>query len=160
MMQITDAPDGEPTSLSSTKVSFSSEDLIEPGEIIGDFLITTGEPEKFVTTWDYDCDERGEFNKVCEADLNTIFNISGGTAAQAGNDLDKLWSDVTHEMFIDDRPVDLPVFGTVDLIHPVVGDIRHWNIVLVPSKPGEISVRHSTVLDNTSIEYTITYVFR
>jgi hypothetical protein len=73
--------------------------------------------------------------------------------------LDTLWSEHTYQLLINDRPVNLDAFGSVDVLQPQVGKMRHWNLVIVADKPGEITTRDSGVVDDNPFEQTTTYTF-
>jgi hypothetical protein len=63
-------------------------------------------------------------------------------------------------MFINNRPVDLAAFGTIDYNHLQVGTIRHANVVISTSKTGEISIKDSGVYDNgDQFQSTSTFIY-
>lgn len=135
--------------------------MINPGDKIGDFLITTGEEGDVTYTWDLGCNQQGnEEVYSCKATVNTKVNVSVGIYDdQYSGKLDELWAGHTYELFIEDRPVNLVAFGFIDTIHPAVGKMRHWNVVVVATNPGEITLRDSGVADGDSFEATTTYTF-
>jgi hypothetical protein len=115
---------------------------VDPGEKIGDFRVTTGKADDFVLFWDLDCakqEDTGVF--ACQADVDTKVNVSLGIFdPSSSGELDKLWSNHTYEMFIDDQLVNLPAFGPVDVENSTVGTMRHWNVVISARAPGEIKI--------------------
>ena len=135
--------------------------MINPGDKIGDFLITTGKEGDVTYSWDLECKRQGrEEIYTCESTVGTKVNVSMGVyAAFSSKDLDTLWSEHTYQMFINDRPVNLEAFGSIDVVHPQVGKMRHWNVVIVADKPGEIRTRDSGVVDGDPYEATTTYTF-
>jgi hypothetical protein len=69
-------------------------------------------------------------------------NVSWGVYDDSySGKLDELWSGHTYKMFINDRLVNLDAFGSIDVVHPVVSKMRHWNVVIIANQPGEITVR-------------------
>lgn len=136
--------------------------LIKPGDKLGNFLITTGVPGKFTYGFEVECSEPGEKNTYsCKAAVGEAVNVSTGLNDDTGKgDLDEIWIHSNYQMFIDDRPVDLEAFGTIEYTHPVVGVIRFANVVIMTDKPGEITVRDSGIFDNgDAFESTSTYTF-
>ncbi len=135
---------------------------IEPGDKIGDFVITTGEQGKFTYGFSVDCSEMGSNNTYsCKAKVGDVINVSTGLYDTTGKgNLDDVWTHSKYQMFINDRPVDLAAFGTIDYNHPQVGVIRFANVVITTSKAGEITVKDSGVFDNGDpFASTSTYAF-
>jgi hypothetical protein len=139
----------------------ASDKMINPGDKIGDFLITTGKEGDVTYTWDLDCVKKGEGeNYSCKSTVGTKVNVSMGVYATfSGKDLDAVWSEHTYKMFINDRPVNLEAFGSIDVLHPRAGKMRHWNVVIVAAKPGEITLRDSGVVNGDPFESTMAYTF-
>jgi hypothetical protein len=123
---------------------------IEPGDKIGNFVITTGEQGNFTYGFSVDCSELGTANTYsCNATTGEVINVSTGLYDTTGSgNLDEIWTHSNYQMFINDRPVDLQAFGTIDYTHPQVGVIRFANVVISSNKAGEITVRDSGVFDN------------
>ncbi len=135
---------------------------IEPGDKIGDFVITTGQQGNFTYGFSIDCSEPGPDNAYsCKATVGEVINVSTGIADTTGKgNLDEIWSHSNYQMFIDDRPVDLAAFGTIDYNHPQVGTIRFANVVISNSIAGAITVKDSGVFDNGDpFQSTSTYVY-
>ena len=139
----------------------SKDDPIQPGDKIGDILITTAEPGEATFGWDLDCVKQGSGeNYACKSEVGAPVNVSMGVYDETlSGKLDSLWSDQIYEMWIDDRPVDLEAFGPIDLMHPRAGPMRAWNVVLVASEPGEITTRDKGVVDSDPFEETSTFIF-
>ena len=138
------------------------EGAINPGDKIGDFLITTGGGKDITYVWNLhsECVKQGGVeNYSCKVNTDTKMNVSWGVYASINTDLDTMWSEHTYKMFINDRPVNLGAFGSIDVRHPTVGPMRHWNVVIVASKPGEITVRTEAVVDGEPSEDTKTLTF-
>jgi hypothetical protein len=135
---------------------------IEPGDKIGDFVITTGEQGKFTYGFAVECSEPGTDNTYsCKATIGDVINVSTGLYDTTGNgNLDEIWAHSNYQMFINNRPMDLQAFGTIDYNHPQVGVIRFANVVITTSKAGEITVKDSGVFDNGDpFQSTSTYAF-
>jgi hypothetical protein len=139
-----------------------SEGMINPGDKIGDFLITTGDGEDviFVTKLHCPYDSSTE-TESCEQPVGTKVNVSQGIFADPsiGKTLDELWSEQTHEMIIDGRPVNLQAFGSVDFYNPMVGTVRVWNVVIVTNKPGKLTAHSTGVVGGDPWNYTAIITF-
>ena len=139
------------------------EDMINPGDMIGDFLITTGKGDEVTYNWELNSalvQQGNEEIYTAQIPVDTKMNVSWGIYADfSGNDLDKLWSEHTYKMYINDCPVNLDAFGWMDIKQPVVGQMRHWNVVIVATKPGEISVRTEATVNGQDYGDIKTYTF-
>jgi hypothetical protein len=61
-------------------------------------------------------------------------NVSTGLYDTTGSgNLDEVWIHSNYQMFINDGPVDLQAFGTIEYNHPQVGAIRFGNVVIIAS---------------------------
>ncbi len=136
-------------------------EAINPGDKIGDFLITTGDEEVVASSLDQNCSKQGEGEKYrCEIMVGEEFNASMGVYDdQYSGKLDELWSNHTYAMTINARPVNLQAFGSLDYKHPTVGMMRFWNVVIVAEKPGEITVHSTGVAGDDPFDDTSTLVF-
>jgi hypothetical protein len=135
--------------------------MINPGDKIGDFLVTKGEAGDAVYTWEMSCAKQGSAEVyACKSTVGEKVNISAGVyAALSGKTLDSLWSEHTYELLIGDRPVNLAAFGSIDVAHPRVGTMRHWNVVLEAAKPGEITIHDRGKVDGEVFESTMIFTF-
>jgi hypothetical protein len=137
------------------------DEIINPGDKIGDFLITMGQEGDVTYNFDLDSAIVQQGNEEVYAvhiPVGTKMNVSIGfyDSTYSGK-LDEDWSGHTYEMFIGGRPVNLQAFGPIDVPHQMVGTIRYWNVVIVATKPGEITVdakgaqANGTPFDETKI---------
>ena len=138
-----------------------ADETLKPGDKIEDFLITTGDAGKITYTWDLGCIKTGEGETYsCNATTGTKVNISVGIYDDTfSGKLEDLWASHTYELFIEKRPVNLQAFGFIDVNHPQVGKMRHWNVVILTDKPGEITLHDSGVAGGDPFESTTTYIF-
>ena len=137
-----------------------ADEMINPGDRIGDFLVTTGKEVDVIYSWELGCYGREQGYYSCGATVGTKINISVGIYADSSSGtLDELWSDHTYELLIENHPVNLQAFGFIDVDHPDVGKMRHWNIVIITNKSGELTLRDSGVAGGDSFEFTRTYIF-
>jgi len=138
-----------------------SSDLIRPGDMVGEFLVTTGEEGNFTYGFDADCSEEvngQETKQSCKLTVGEIINITTGIYDDSfSGKLDEYWSNSNYQLFMEGRPVDLTAFGTVEYTHPIVGVIRYWNVVISTDKPGEITTNDSGVAGGDAFEATTTY---
>jgi hypothetical protein len=119
--------------------------MIEPGDKIGDFLITTGDNEGVSYLSIVHCPVSGE-NETCTFSVGTKVNVAWGLYDDTySGKLDSLWAEHSYQMVIGGHPVNLQAFGSIDITHPMVGAMRAWNVVILTDKPGEITIQHSGV---------------
>ena len=134
---------------------------INPGDKIGDYLVKTGDESVFANDDEYSCSKQGEGeNYLCEVPLGKDINVSMGIYDdQYTGKLDELWSKHSYEMTINDRPVNLKAFGSIDRQHSTVGMMRYWNVVIGADKPGELTVHSKGIAGGDPFEDTTTYLF-
>ena len=140
----------------------SNDAIINPGDKIGDFLITTGVGEDVIFVTKLHCPfDSNTQTESCEQPLGTKVNISQGIFADSstGKTLDEVWSEQVHEMMIEGHPVNLQAFGSVDFSNPVVGTVRVWNVVIVTDKPGKITAQSKGVAGGDPWNYTAIITF-
>ena len=138
------------------------EGMINPGDIISDFLITIGDGDDviFVTKLHCPFDDSTQ-TESCEQSVGKKVNVSQGIFVDPsiGKTLDELWSEQTHEMFIEGHPVNLQAFGFVDFYNSMVGTVRVWNVVIVTDKPGKITAYSKGVVGGDPWNYTAIITF-
>lgn len=143
--------------------SLPIEGMINPGDKIGEFLITTGNTGGITYLWELDSEcvkqEDAEIY-TCRLNPGAKVNVSWGVyRASSGQDLDVLWSEHIYKMLIDGRPVNLDGFGSIDVVHPRVGKIRHWNVVITANRPGEITIHSDGVVGGDPFGDTKKFIF-
>ena len=134
--------------------------MINPGDRVGDFLITADSGEDVVLMTNIHCPYE-ETTETCERPVGTKVNVANGIYGDLSDDkvLEKIWKKQTYEMTIEGRPVNLPAFGFVEFEHPVVGTVRVWNVVVTSDRPGVISAHSSGEVDGEPLEYTAVVKF-
>jgi hypothetical protein len=139
-------------------------DPIRPGDKVGNFTITNGGQEAARNLIAYmdsgNCKQQGSQEiYICQIATGEKHILSPGIYSDlaSGKSLDSIWDAHTMEMFIDNRPVDLAAFGSIEAMHPRVGPMRFHDIAIQTDKPGEIVVRTSGVIHDKSYEDTTTY---
>jgi hypothetical protein len=148
------------TSPTAAPTAPSTAAMINPGDKIADFLVTTGKTGEVIYQWDLGCTKQGSAEVyICKTTVGKQVNLSVGVYADHGKTLDSLWSEHTYELFVGDRPVNLTAFGSIDIQHPRVGTMRCWNVVLEAAKPGEIAVRDRGKVGDEAFESTTTFTF-
>jgi hypothetical protein len=139
------------------------EEMINPGDKIGDFLITIGDSEDVIFVTKLHCPfDASTSTESCEQPVGTKVNVGLGIYddnLSGGKTLDELWSEQTHEMFIDGRPVNLQAFGAIDFNNPMVGTVRVWNVVIITDKPGKIKARSTGIVGGDPFDYTAVLTF-
>jgi hypothetical protein len=142
--------------------SESVEGMINPGDKIGDFLITTSDDKDVFYTTNVHCPfDPATVTETCEIPVGTKVNSASGAYGDdySGKNLEVYWSDQTYVMTIEGRPVNLQAFGFIDITHPVVGKMRLWNVVIVADKPGTITIDHSGEIAGGSQEGTNVLIY-
>jgi hypothetical protein len=133
---------------------------INPGDKVGGLLITTGDPESITTSWRLDCpDEKTADPYHCNGQVGQKVNVSWGIYGDGLTDMETMWEGHRHEIFINGRSVNLEAFGTQDVVHAHVGEMRYWNIVVLASGRGELSIRNVGVVDGDPFDSTAVYSF-
>jgi hypothetical protein len=134
---------------------------IEPGDKVAGFLVTQAEDRDVSYQWDLGCKKKADAESYsCKAEVGKNVNVSVGIyASLSGKDLDTVWKGHSYELYINDLPVNLKSFGYIEIMHPRVGPMRVWNVVIVGDKPGEITIRDKGVVDGDPIESTTTLAF-
>lgn len=139
--------------------------MIDPGDKVGDFLVTTGSEEDTNYLMELTCAGQDEQNETCEASTGKKVNVSYALYNEkAGETLDDVWSGHTYKMLIGDQQVNLKAFGSIDAYHTndfgTPFKMRHWNVWILTDKPGEITIQHSGVAGGEPFEgiTTITFV--
>lgn len=133
---------------------------INPGDKVGNFLVTTGDAKTIEESWAIDCpDAETAANYNCNARVGPKVNVSWGIYVTGWDDLDAAWAEHSDEIFINDRPVNLEAFGTQDVVHPHMGKMRYWNVVVLASAPGKLSVRNRGVDEGEPFDSTATFTF-
>lgn len=130
--------------------SQSSGGLINPGDRIGEFQITTGKGDQVSFTSKLHCPfDNRTGTESCEQPVGTMVNVSLGVCDNnpfKGSTLEEYWSDQTYEMVIEGRPVHLQAFGSIEFYRPVIGRVRVWNVIIVTQSPGTITVHSKGIM--------------
>ena len=158
LFSITAAGCGQTTQQPIEATQTLSDQMISPGDKIGDFLITTGDGKDVIFVSKLHCPYDSSTGiESCEQTVGTKVNVGlgiYGDSTSGGKTVDEYWSEQTHEMFIEGRPVDLQSFGTTDFDNPEVGTVRVWNVVIVSDKPGKITAHSTGVVGGDPFDYT------
>lgn len=131
-----------------------NDEMINPGDRIGDFLITIREGDDVVYITNLHCPFDGS-TETCERPVGIKINVSQGFYPGSGKTpFEDAWSGQTYEMIIQGRPVNLQAFGYDEWKHPIAGTIRVWNVVIVANGPGSILAESNGIFDGESWSYT------
>jgi len=139
-----------------------ADEMINPGDMIGDFLITTSNDEGVFYTTNVHCPfDQATMTETCEIPVGTKVNSALGVYGDnySGENLEVYWLDQTYEMTIDGHQVNLQAFGFIDITNPYVGKMRLWNVVIVTDKPGKITIQHSGEMAGESNEGTNVLIY-
>lgn len=136
--------------------------MINPGDKVGDFLITADSGEDVVLMTNVHCPfVESTATETCDRPVGTKVNVANGIYGSKSDErvLEKIWKKQAYEMTIEGRPVNLPAFGFVEFEHPMVGTVRVWNVVVAADQPGTITAHSTGVVDGESFDYTAVVVF-
>ena len=138
----------------------SGDDMIDPGDTIGEFLITTSDDDSVIYTTTIHCPfDPNTLTETCEIETGRKVNVGLGVFGKTVEELDTFWAEQTYQMTIEGRPVNLEAFGSVEITHPIVGKMRLWNVVIVTDSPGEITIQHSGEMAGESMEGTNVLIY-
>jgi hypothetical protein len=135
--------------------------MINPGDTLGDFLITTGSPDQVTFAWEVDqipAEAANTFTADVPWGTKLVVTTSIYDDSFSGK-LDEYWENFTYELSIEGKPVNLTAFGTLESEHPVVGTMRQYNVVIVANQPGKITTHEQYELPDEQGEYTTTFTF-
>jgi hypothetical protein len=157
----TPQPNGETATLQP------SGDMINPGDRIGDFLITTGIGKEVSYPFDYypSCTVVDKVNSSCKHIVGRNVNVTTGlyddsvVSSEPTARLNELWSALNFKLSIEGRPVNLEAFGYIDVQHPDFGVMRFWDVVVVADQPGDINVSYSGTVSSDPFKGTTTFKF-
>lgn len=139
--------------------SGSSTGPINPGDRVGDFVITAEQGEGIKFMLDTHCPAEGT-TETCELPVGKKVNVSQGfISSPGGESLDKIWAAQTNEMTINGRPVNLQAFGYTEFYNPAVGTIRAWNVVVSSEKPGTLTAISQGVTEGEAWTYAAVVIF-
>jgi hypothetical protein len=153
------------TLLSACSLAGGQAGMIEPGDKVGDFLVTQGQEGNFTYGFTVACSQMQDVTTyMCQAAVGDNLNVSTGIYVTDKNaSQDDILTNSKYQMFINDQPVNLQAFGMVEYTHPgaeELGTIHFANVVITTDKPAEITVRDQGVYDNgDAFSSTSTYVF-
>jgi hypothetical protein len=137
-------------------------EMINPGDKIGGFLITTGDAEGVTYVCMLHCPfDESTKTESCEFPVGAKVNVGPGFYDDPATEgtLDEEWPKQTYKMVIAGRTVNLQAFGSIDVTHPIVGKVRNWNVVVVADKPGKIGAHSTGEYNGEPIEYTASLTF-
>ena len=136
--------------------------MINPGDKIGDMVLTIGQGEPVTEIWDF-CDplvtEPGVLMRECKVPALQSLFIGYGSFASTVAELDAIWKSSSWELHVDERQVDLLAFGMLDLDtdYPHPAKLRMWNVVLDQPTPGKHTLRY--VMSETGEPSDVTWTF-
>lgn len=138
----------------------SRDGMINPGDKIGDFLITTSNDDSVIYTTTIHCPfDPITKTETCEIETGKKVNVGLGVFGKSVEELDTYWTGQTYTMTIEGRPVNLQAFGPIEITHPIVGKMRLWNVVIVTDSPGKITIQHSGEMAGESMEGTNVLIY-
>ena len=107
-------------------------------------VVTRGKGHEFVALWESDWNWLdGGLICILEEGLDilvspTIYDEDDDSL----NALEAAWADSELTLFIEDQPVNLKGFGTIDFTYPdIPSPLRAWNVIIRNLKPGEFISR-------------------
>jgi hypothetical protein len=146
----------------------SSAAMLKPGDTIDGMSLTTGAVD-VPPLWAF-CSPGQHSGNTTSSECNVpvlprlgighLFMVSDDTLS----DLD--WSELTWQLFIDDQPVDLEAFGTLEYIMPAISkspspvrevfkSFTAWDVVLTDLSPGEHTIHAFAQMGSDSYHWVI-----
>ena len=135
------------------------EELIQPGDTVNGVLVTTGSAEDGFL-FDQVCQENGE-EYTCNLTAGKPVHITASIYGKSAEELETKWEKFTYALKIENQPVDLPAFGTLDFVHERTGLLmRAYDVVLVSSEPITLTMHETGALEGEdSFSDTTTLAF-
>jgi hypothetical protein len=125
----------------------TTKDMIALGDTVGEMRFTRIDEYDGLFGLEIYCDDdnpeqigQSVQEYACETvEGSRVFLNCLGAYADSTDELDKIWEDVTWSMTVDGQPVDLPSFGTVDMVAYWDSDvpIRSWSVVIENVSAGQ-----------------------
>ena len=133
---------------------------LAPGDTLGDLTVTAGKPSENRFLWHLP-HAQGDHPSTYYAVEGDRVNVSYILCAETLDELKTIWERATYQIYVEDQPVDLESFGTVDLTVPEIGCkyVRAWNVVIESNGPGQYAVRNAGRLSDHSWDNTATMQF-
>jgi predicted esterase len=162
---VSPTPTFPPHTVTSMPTSSSMENSIKLGDKIEDMLITTVDQFNWDITLDSYCDFENEkeiaadvFEIECQAPPGAaVFLNCQGINGDSVETLDTKWEKLSTEIFINDRQLDLPTFGSIDVQKENEPLSRMWNMVVENLVIGTHSVR--CIVDSPYYAWDATFTF-
>lgn len=134
-------------------------EAIQPGDSVNGVLVTTGSAEdEFL--FDQVCQETGE-EYTCNLTVGDPVHITASIYGKTSEEVEFKWKKFTYALEIENQPVDLTAFGTLDFTHKRTRLLmRAYDVVLVSSEPITLTM-HETggITGEDSFSDTTTLVF-
>ena len=136
--------------------------MINPGDKIGDMVLTIGQGEPVTEIWVF-CDpyvtEPGTLTRECQVPALQSLFIGYGTFAGTTEELDAVWKATPWELILDNQAVNLVAFDTLDQDDDIDGPVkvRLWNLVLEQPTPGIHTLRY--IFNEYGKPYDVTWAF-
>ena len=122
------------------------EELIQPGDTVNGVLVTTGSAEDAFPVRP-DLPENGD-EYTCNLTAGKPVHITASIYGKSAEELETKWKNFTYALKIENQPVDLPAFGTLDFIHERTGLLmRSYDVVLVSSEPITLTMHETGALE-------------
>jgi len=152
------APISELSSVTDLPATQAGES-IQPGDTVNGVLVTTGSAEEEFL-FDRVCQENGK-GYMCNLAVGDPVHITASIPGKTAEEVESNWKRLTYALEIENQPVDLPAFGTLDFTHKRTGRLmRAYDVVLVSSQPVTLTM-HETggFAGEESFSDTTTLVF-
>jgi predicted esterase len=139
----------------------TKEDLVQPGDMVGEYLITTGGYEGVSFTFDFfeGCAVSSN-NYSCDIAEGTDINLTYPVYNSSIEELEKNWSHFRLQVYVEGQKVDMDAFGTIDFDQPDYGKMRAWDVVIKDVKLGDFSVRIEGSIEDESFDDTWNFTIK
>lgn len=143
------ATSAPPTAAPSASSTAEPEGL-KPGDRVGELVLKSAQDEGAIPAllWDYcdpalgDSQGKPAFKECAVPQLSYLFigSGSGGNSRMTTEELDAIWEGLEWALYIEDQPVELEAFGTIDVWD---NSLRLWNIGFENPAQGEYRLRYA-----------------
>jgi hypothetical protein len=133
--------------------------LIKPGDTINGVLVTTGTAESTLI-FDLPCTHKDGID-TCITTLGNLTIITLAVYGTTPEEFQSNWDTLDYSLTIDDHPIDLPAFGTVDFVHERTGlYMRAYNVALISTDPITLTMHDIGSIAGESFEDNFLLVFK
>jgi hypothetical protein len=137
--------------------------LVEPGGKIGAMTVVRGDTDNSELNVFDPCPisapKPGTYHTSCTVTKVPRLFIGAGQHEQTQKELDDAWKHERWRLWVDERQVDLPRFGTTDKHqHSIIGKLgswRTWTVTLAGAPSGKHTIHYQVQTPSGPIDFTL-----